>query len=285
MMCRSLFVVWSTNVMRKLIRLVLVLVILLIIGVVVAVYYIDSIARRAVEQGGTYAMGVNTSLRKADVKILSGEFTLNGLRVANPEGYDADHFLRLGEGDVAVSLATLRQDVVRLPTLTLKTIDVNLEKKDGKANYQFIVDNLKKLSGDRPAEQKYVIDTVDLRRITVHVKTLGQNLDVPIDRIRLKNVGSAEGTDGLPMAELAGVIVKAVFEAVVQKAGDVLPADILNDLSKSVQDLANLDKLAEIADIEQVGEALQGVEKAAEGLKGKAEEELGGILGKPGKDE
>jgi hypothetical protein len=271
--------------MRKLIRLVLVLVILLIIGVVVAVYYIDSIARRAVEQGGTYAMGVNTSLRKADVKILSGEFTLNGLRVANPEGYDADHFLRLGEGDVAVSLATLRQDVVRLPTLTLKTIDVNLEKKDGKANYQFIVDNLKKLSGDRPAEQKYVIDTVDLRRITVHVKTLGQNLDVPIDRIRLKNVGSAEGTDGLPMAELAGVIVKAVFEAVVQKAGDVLPADILNDLSKSVQDLANLDKLAEIADIEQVGEALQGVEKAAEGLKGKAEEELGGILGKPGKDE
>jgi hypothetical protein len=282
--------------MRKLIRLVFVLAILLIVGVVVAVFYIDSIARRAVERGGTYAMGVNTSLRKADVKILSGEFTLNGLRVANPDGYDADHFLRLGEGDVAVSLASLRQDVVRLPTLTLKTIDVNLEKKDGKANYQVIVDNLKKLSGDRPAEQKYVIDTVDLRRITVHVKTLGQNLDVPIDRIRLKNVGSGEGADGLPMAELAGVIVKAVFEAVVQKAGNVLPADILNDLSKGVQDLANLDKLAEIADIEQVSEALEGAVggagKTADELKGKADEigdkakeGVGGLLGGDKKDD
>jgi hypothetical protein len=272
--------------MKKLIKLVVLLVVVVVGLLVAGVFYIDSIAKRAVEKGGTYALGVNTSLRKADVRILSGEFTLNGLRVDNPQGYDADHFLRLGEGDVAISLTSLREDVVRLPTLKLATLDVNLQKKDGKANYQVILDNLKKLSSDRPAEQKYVIDTVDLRRITVHVNALGQNLDVPIDRIRLKNVGSAEGADGLPMAELMGVIVKAVFEAVIQKAGDVIPADVLTDLSQGVKDLANLDKLAEIADIQALGElAGKAGEEAGKAAKelgeigDKAKQGLGGLIG------
>jgi hypothetical protein len=271
--------------MRKLIWLVIILVVLLAAGLIAAFFYIDAIARQAVERGGTYALGVNTTLRKADVKVFSGAVTLNGLRVDNPEGFAADHFLRLGEGDVAVSLASLRQEVVRLPTLTLKTIDVNLEKKDGKANYRVILDNLKKLSGDRPTEgaQKYVIETVDIRRVTVHVTALGQNLDVPIDRIRLKNVGSGEGADGLPMAELTGVIVKAVFQAVVQKAGGVIPADVLNDLSSGVKELANLDRLAEIADVEVVsdvaGKAAEEIGAKAGDIADKAKEGLGGLLG------
>ena len=87
--------------MRKLIWLVIILVVLLAAGLIAAFFYIDSIAKQAVERGGTYALGVNTTLRKADVEVFSGAVTLNGLRVANPEGFAADHFLRLGEGDDA----------------------------------------------------------------------------------------------------------------------------------------------------------------------------------------
>jgi len=278
--------------MRKLIRLVLVLVVLLIAGFLAALFYIDSIAKAAVERGGTYALGVDTKLKSADVHVFGGEFTLSGLRVANPQGYEADHFLRLGEGDVAVSLASLREDVVRLPTLTLKTLDVNLEKKEGKANYEVILDNLKKLSsGEKPAEggKKYVIDSVVIRRINVHVKALGQTLDVPIDRLKLKNVGSAQGADGMPLSQVAGVIVQAVFEAVVQKAGNVLPAEVLGDLQKRLPDLANLSKLANIEEIgdigkvlgEGLGEGLGGAGKTAEDLANKAKDLLGGGDKKP----
>lgn len=285
--------------MKKLIRLVLILVVLIIAGVVAAFFYIDTIAKSAVERGGTYALGVDTKLKSASVHLFSGQFTMSGLNVANPQGYDADHFLRLGDGDVAVTLASLRQDVIRLPTLSLKTLDVNLEKKGDKANYQVILDNLKKLSsGEKPAAAeggaKYVIDNVDIRRINVHVKLLGQNLDVPIDHVRLKNVGTADGANGLSMSQVAGVIVKAVFDAVVQKAGNILPADIMGDLTNRVKDLANFDKLAQIAEIGDVKSAIEGVvggaglpvgggaddlKKKADDLANKAKEGLGGVLG------
>jgi hypothetical protein len=83
-----------------------------------------------------------------------------------------------------------------------------------------------------------------------------------------------------------GVIVKAVFEAVIQKAGDVIPADVLTDLSQGVKDLANLDKLAEIADIQALGElAGKAGEEAGKAAKelgeigDKAKQGLGGLIG------
>ena len=271
--------------MKKLIRLVVLLVLLIIVALGAAWFYIDTIARSAVERGGTYATGVKTSLKRANVKVFSGQFVMSELTFANPEGYQSDHFLTLGKGNVALTLASLREDVIRLPHLNLSDLDMNLEKKDGKANYQVIIDNLKKLSsGSSEGGKKYVIDRVNLRNITAHVKVLGQNLDVPIEKITLKDVGS--GGNGLQMSELTGVIVKAVFEAVVKQAGNLgvqLPAELLSDLTHGLSQLGDLDKLAEVADIEAVGDvtkkAAEEATKAAEDLTKKAGEGIGKILG------
>ena len=212
--------------MKKLIRVVCGLVVVLLVLAVGAVVYIDSIAKTAIERGATYALGVDTTLGSADVKLLSGAFAMRDLTIANPKGFESPFFTHLGQGDVEVALTTLRQETVELPTLTLTDLEMYLEKKEGKANYDVILENLKRFESQEKAQddgggKKYIIDEVVIKNIMVHVQLLPlggslTKLDVPIDEIRLENVGS-ETSRGVVMSELTGVIIKGVLIAVVKK--------------------------------------------------------------------
>jgi len=295
--------------MKKLIKLAVFLVVLLIGIVVAAFLYIDVIAKGAIEEGATSALGVKTKLRSANVKIFSGEFAMGDLNVANPETakgqpeFTSEHFLTLGEGGVAVALATLRQDIIELPHLTLANLDINLEKKGGTANYQLIMDNLKKWQGEPPPEAaKYIVRKLNIKNIKVHVDLLGggdlTKVDVPIDEIVMADIGS-DGT-GVEMGELAGIIVAAVFKAVVEKGGGLIPADLAGELTAGLAQLGDLTKLADIESLGNVvgelGKAvnLEGVGEKVDDLGNKAKKELekatgglggmGGLLGGDKKD-
>jgi hypothetical protein len=222
----------------------------LVLLVVAAFIWIDRIAKFGIEKGGTYALGVPTTLDKASIGVFSGHFGLSGLNVANPSGFDTPHFLKLGDGSVIVSLMALRQDTVTVPEFTLKDIDVNLDKKDGKYNYQVILDNLKKLeSGQKQQEEpqtkpgkKFIIGHLLVRNVTVHVDPLGlgkvSKLDVPIDEISMQNVGS-DGK-GVTMADIASIVTKAILAAAVKKGGNLIPSDISGGLNKGLGSLQSL---------------------------------------------
>ncbi len=290
--------------MKKILRLVLVLVILLIAAAGVGFLYIDSIAKHGIEKGGTYALGVQTTLDSADVGVFDGTFAMSGLKVANPAGFKSDAFMSLGEGGVSVSFGSLRQEVVELPTLTLSTLTVNLENKDGKANYQTIMDNLKRFESTEPAEEgkRFVIREVLIRDVTINVEVLPlggalSTVTVPIKEISMKNVGeSGVGKSGLTLGELAGLIVKTVFAAAIQNGKNLIPGDVLNGLGEGLKGLEGLGNVAvsvggeamkqvdslfkgAAGELNKVGEGLKGVgEGLGEGLKGVGDG-LGGLLG------
>ncbi|MCL4210423.1 MAG: hypothetical protein HRU76_02235 [Phycisphaeraceae bacterium] len=290
--------------MKKILRLVLVLVILLIAAVGVGFLYIDSIAKHGIEKGGTYALGVQTTLDSADVGVFDGTFAMSGLKVANPAGFKSDAFMSLGEGGVSVSFGSLRQEVVELPTLTLSTLTVNLENKDGKANYQTIMDNLKRFESTEPAEEgkRFVIREVLIRDVAINVEVLPlggalSTVTVPIKEISMKNVGeSGVGKSGLTLGELAGLIVKTVFAAAIQNGRNLIPGDVLNGLGEGLKGLEGLGNVAvsvggeamkqvdslfkgAAGELNKVGEGLKGVgEGLGEGLKGVGDG-LGGLLG------
>lgn len=245
---------------KKLVLLVVLLVVICIGAVVAAFFAIDSIAKRGIESGGTYAFGVPTTLDSASVGILGGTFSMSGLKVANPPGYGSSPFMSLGSGGVAVTLASLREPVVRLPRLSLDDLNVSLEKKGGTANYSVILGNLKKLSsGGSPkqsggGEKKFVIRELSLKNIKIAVNLLGApgavgnlaKVTIPIDEIRLENVGQTgtgvAGT-GVTMEQLSSIIVQAVLKAAAEQGGGILPAEILGELQGGLANLGNLDQL------------------------------------------
>ena len=284
--------------MKKLVKLVAAVLLLLLVAVVGIFVYIDSIAKAAIERGATYALGVETTLGSADVGILSGEFAMRGLEVDNPDGFDSDHFLRIERGDVEVNLASLWQDTVELPLLALRGVDMKLERTPAGANYQVILDNLKRFESNQskapaPSDESgrtFVIREVLISDVNVEVDLLpigGQlnRVEVAIDEIRLTNLGS----EGVSMSQLTDVIIQAILAAVVQNATD-LPTDLINDLGGGLAGLTGLgfdatfkvggEVTALAGDV--LGEVTKTVGGAGEDVGkeiGKALEGLGGLLG------
>ncbi len=291
--------------MKLLIKLVGGLVVLLVVVAVAILFAVDAVAKGAVERGATYALGVETTLASADVGIRKGEFGMEGLRVANPQGFTSDHFLTLGAGEVAVSLGTLRQETVELPRLILSTIDLRLEKSSAGSNYGVIVDHLKGLKkdgGDQTPDdegggKRFVIREVVISDVNVEVElapggTGLTRMQVPIDEVRLTDVGTGGGARyGVRLSELTGVIVQALLSAAAANAD--LPAALIKDLGGSLEGLESLaalgidasfksgDEIISLVDEEAV-KALKEATDAGEGLAdeiGKTIEGIGELFG------
>ena len=277
--------------MKTLIKMVAVLLILLVLATVAVALYIDTIAKTAIERGATYALGVETTLGSADVGLLSGTFSMGDMTIANPPGFESPYFTHLGQGDVEVALKTLRQETVELPTLTLTDLEIYLDKKEGKANYDVILENLKRFESQENAQddsggKKFIINEVSIKNIMVHVQLLPlggdlTKLDVPIDEVRLHDVGS--GTDGsVLMSELTSVIIKAVLAAIVQKGGGLIPSDILGDLGQGLGSLAEMGLDAATGLGEGIKDTAGGLDEITEGIGDAIKnigDGLGGLLG------
>ncbi|MCA9292304.1 MAG: AsmA family protein [Phycisphaerales bacterium] len=285
------------GLLKILIAIPVALVVLLIAAVIVAAMYVDSIAKAGVEQGGSYALGVKTSLRSADVKLLSGGVSLNGLNVANPSGFTTPHFLSLDDGSVDVSLSSLRSETVEVSTFELSGIDINLEKSAQGANYKAILDNLKKLEGKggskdpaptKESGKQFVIKQLTLRDISVHADVLpiggkATRVNAKIDKIEMKDVGSKGGVD---MGQLASIITKAILQSIAN-AGINLPADVLGDLQgqlSQLQSLADAGVASVMSDVDGQVQQIAGQAQQIADEVGKQVEGVGKEIDKVGKE-
>jgi hypothetical protein len=292
------------KLVKRLIIAGVVLVVLLVVGAFAAIYYINDLVKLGVEKGGTVALGTKTTLSSADISVFGGHGALNGLAVANPQGFKAPDFLSLGKGELAVSLSSLRQDVVEIPKLELSTIRVSLERKDGKTNYKVILDNLAKLPSGSPNKggsdtpgKKFIVKDLRIDDVKVSVDMLDTPVSlgaivVPIEQVHLTDVGTA--SKGLPMADIAGIIVRAVLSAAGENGKGIIPTDILGDLQGQLGALGDLSSLGVKLETKVGAELGKAAEKAQQeiekGLKGAADkvqdslqkgagEALKGILG------
>jgi hypothetical protein len=259
------------RIIRTLLATVATLVIILIIAVVAIFWYVDSLARRGVEAGGTYALGVDTTVRSVSIGLFRGTIEVDGLNIANPEGFEAPTFLTLEDGRTTVALRSLMQDMVRIPRLHFTDVDVTLLRlPDGRANYRVILDNLERLSRpetprrapDEP-RQTYTINELIIRNITVHADiappiiqdVTGQPTaaTVTIPEIRLQDVGP----DGITLSELASILIEAILAAAIQHGGDILPPDLIGDLRARLVELGNLERLT--ATVDDLTAELEGI--------------------------
>lgn len=306
--------------MKKLIKVAVVLIVIAIVAAVGLIWFavssVDRAAKLAIEKGGTYALGVPTKLDSADVGILAGTFELKGLNVANPSGFTSPHFMNLGSGGVKIDYDSLKQKVIELPAFTLDNIDVHLERKEGKSNYEAILESVKRFQSSDPASKpaeesdgpKLIVRDLTVSNINVHVNMLplgGEltKLDVKVDKVQLTNIGDG-GAGPVEIAELVAIIVQAVLQAVADSAGAQLPGELLTSLSGKLGELSKLQDLgigavAEVGgqvqqltgslqgtleEVGKIGEGLDDAAKKAEEAAKKLQEGVGGLLGGGKKD-
>lgn len=280
--------------LKALVALFAGLVILLVVVVAGVMFFIDSIARKGVEQGATYALAVPTSLDSADVRILSGSFEMSGLNISNPEGFDKTHFLHLGTGGVEVSLGSLRKNLVTLPRLELQNIDINVQQSGASSNVKAILENLKRFeSGETPKTEpaadgkRFIVNELRIENVKVNVKAsalgTGMGTTITVPQIVMKDIGSDTGK-GVLLGELANIVVKALVTAIRDAGADILPADLLGQFDAGLADLTSLKSMGiEVVNdlgkqaTEKIDQAKGELEKKADDLKKEGEKAVEGI--------
>jgi len=258
-----------------------------IVAGVVGWIMIDRVAASGVRSGTSYALGVDTELRKADVRVFGGRFALSGLRVGNPEGFDAPHFLALEDGRVDADLRTLLDDVVELPELRLEGLDVHLQRRGATSNYQVILDNLERLEGapagepePAPEGKGYIVRVVELRDITVHADLLPEGgemtrASVRVPAITLRDVGTAADPVSLP--EMTSIVVRALLTAAIEAPG--LPDGMLDDLRGRLEALGSLGAAKLDMARQEADKAADKARDAAEGLADDAADAIDSAAG------
>lgn len=283
------------NPIKKLRKLILILVLLVLVALVGIYLYIDTIAKTAIEKGGTYALGVETTVENVSVGITSGKFGIDNLNVANPEGYELQQFFTLGKGELEMSITALMSDKIEVPRFALSDIRVSLERKNGKANYDVIMENLAKLESkeDKTPEatddgegKRFIVNEVDIKNVSIHVDMLPElgpitRVDLDIPSIKLKNVGS-DSDKGVLISELANILLKAILQAAAESGK--LPLDMLNDLQGKLAKLGDLKGLGMEVTGEITSKVTEEINKVTKDIGDKVGKEIEKVTKDLGKD-
>lgn len=232
--------------MKKLLKIVIAVVVVLLIAVAVAWWRIDAIAKTALEKGGTYALGVQTTVDTVSVSLLNGTVGLAGLQVANPDGFDsAPYLMHTGDFDLAISPGTLMSDTVEIPLISLDSLDLYILKNSKGNNISPILDHLKQFkSSDQTPEEntgtskKFIIKKLAITNITAHIDVppLG-NKTVKVPDIVLENV-TQDNAQGMAMDEVMARVFPMITAAAIQSITD-LPGDLTKTLTSDLSGVAD----------------------------------------------
>ena len=264
----------ATMKIRRLVPLAVVLLVV-VIGLFLS---LDALAKAAVEHAGTSALGVETRLESADIGVFSGEFRLRGLAVANPEGFEEEHFLALDEGYLELSLASLAGERIEAPLLELSGISIALERSLGGTNYGVILDHMGSGEEEAPPEgepqgepdsgsgKAFVIDRIVIRDVEARVRLsaagIGTGATISIDEITIEDMGEREYT----IAELSSLVVRTLLAAVLRSGG--LPSELGAGLESSLAGLGGVTFQISGETVKLVEGSEAVIEEASEVLRG-----------------
>jgi hypothetical protein len=236
--------------MRWVLRIAGGLVLVLVLIVVGLAVYLDEVIGDAIERGGSYALGVPTRVGRAVLRPLSGSLSLSELSIANPPGFDAEHFIRLGEGFLLLDRESLGGPTLEVHSLRLADVELALEKSGKGTNYDVILANMASpedsaegAQGEEVPEESgggpaLIIRELVIEDVLAHYDVAGGlgSVDVTIPEIRLTEIGGKD--DPVTTAELTNIVVRALL-ASVARYGVNLPADLVKGLGSGLASLGS----------------------------------------------
>jgi len=230
---------------KKVLIALVVLVLLVGVGAVLLLTNLGSIIQSAVEKFGSDATGTKVTLAKADVSLTSGQGTLGGLMVGNPQGFTAANAFELGEISVKLDTASVSTDTIVVKEVVIQGPKVRYELGASLgSNLGKIQENVdaytRSLGGGgsggksgggsggskppeaKPAsggETKFVIEHLYVRGGKVTLGTAaseGASIGTPLPEIHLTDIGKKSG--GASAGEVASQILDAITKGSIDAA-------------------------------------------------------------------
>jgi hypothetical protein len=211
---------------------VLVIVIVVILSYVLT--NLDSLVAKAIEKHGSQVTGTSVHVSGVDLSLSEGRGSIEGLSVANPEGFHGAQAFQLGNITVDLDLESVRSNPIVLDEVRIEAPMIHAEiAKDGKTNIGELRHHIEAFTGTGDSQDKGGKAQKRIRiksfifeegKIAVDATALdADKIDITLPAIRLENLGGARGAP--PEA-----IVKQVLTVLTQDAGKAIAHSEINHL-------------------------------------------------------
>ena len=279
--------------MKILARLIILIIVLLLVVITGMGMMINTLARLGIQAGATHALGVESTVEKVNLNLFAGKLRIDGLTIANPEGFETEHLMHSGRFELEMKPMSVLTDTIEISRFDLDGLDVNIEQRLGGSNVSKISDNLSRFESDKGKDEDAAkedegknvkVDRITIRNVTAHFHMLPElhpvgpiTVNVPI--IELTDVTS-DNAGGVAVPELVRRLLPAILAAILEKAEGVIQGDLAGQLRGNVGRMTDVlgDQAGGLVDQTRdaggkVSEAVEAIGDLLEGITGGKDEE------------
>jgi hypothetical protein len=219
-------------------------------------FYLDSIVKSGIEVVGSNLLGTVVTVDSVSLSPLSGQGSISGLRVENPEGFESQYAFELDSVLVSIDVNSVFTDAAEIESIVIMQPVITYETKIASDNIRTLLDNLDE--GDAPSSDPETEDDSAQQIIIREFRMVGSQLNfvsalvsapITLADIEIRDIGAEGGSASAANA------VRVVLQELV--------ASILNS-----DDLPGLDGLRESVE-GRIQDGAQRVEEAVEDLGGR----------------
>ena len=219
-------------------------------------FYLDSIVKSGIEVVGSSLLGTAVTVDSVSLSPLSGQGSISGLRVENPEGFESQYAFELDSVLVSIDVNSVFTDAAEIESIVIMQPVITYETKIASDNIRTLLDNLDE--GDAPSSDPETEDDSAQQIIIREFRMVGSQLNfvsalvsapITLADIWIRDIGAEGGSASAANA------VRVVLQELV--------ASILNS-----DDLPGLDGLRESVE-GRIQDGVQRVEEAVEDLGGR----------------
>lgn len=230
--------------------IVITLIIIIVLIAAVITYFLTNlnmIVKMAIEKYGSEAIGTAVRVKRVNIQLKEGSAFIEGLTVANPEGFETPLAFSLGKTGADIDLASLKTDEIGIEDIVVKAPEIFVEiNKDNKNNLNELMKNLPKA----PAKTKSSEESKETKEVKMHIhhlifekgriyaKVVPMNKDYELDmpKVEMQNLrGTPQEITKQIIQKLGRVAVKEVQRKGVGQATDQLKKEATKKVTDNLK--------------------------------------------------
>jgi hypothetical protein len=262
---------------RKTIGFIVSVVLIVIVLAVVGIHFFAGRALKlGIEKIASRTLNVDVTVDEVSLSLMRGSLRLEDLKIGNPEGYQYDNLIELGNATVDLDFKSLLSDTVVIKAINLDKVSLVIEQKE------LVHNNLHEILKSLPSPdkqdaepdksaKKLHIDHLSVTDTTVKAKLLpvpgrADTVELTLAPIEMSDLGK---DNKLTTPILIAKVLTAIAAGVAEKGGGLLPDDMIGSVRSVLETSGKVitEKGKEI--LQKGAEAGKELQKTVtEGIKG-----------------
>lgn len=202
--------------LKKIVISILVVIALAVGG---TLFYLDSLVRSGVETAGSRVLGTQVAVAGVSLSPLSGNGTIRGLTIANPQGFSAAYAFELGEVAMQLDAGSLFGEVIEIDYIRIDSPTINYENTVRTDNLRALLANIpdsgQVQSEDTGPGRELLIREFQLLNPRLNLITPVASGPISIPDITLSDIGTAGSGGATPEAVIRTILAR-INRAIVE---------------------------------------------------------------------